>query len=160
MKIKEGASAVFKLRKIGFLIMFSMQLARRPGFLAVVLFSLANPIFLIAQQPTAVETISLAEALHRAQQNEPAFAAANAAQRSASIDRYLAKTSMLPTVTYHNQVLYTQPNGQKNQGGQVGSQSAPVFIANNAVHEYTSQAAITETIGLKQFADAQVASAI
>ena len=158
MKIKEGASAVFKLRKIDFVIMFSMQLARRPGFLATVLFSLANPIFLIAQQPTAVETISLAEALHRAQQNEPAFAAANAAQRSASIDRYLAKTSMLPTVTYHNQVLYTQPNGQKNQGGQVGSQSAPVFIANNAVREYASQASIEETVGLRQVAQARAAS--
>ena len=33
------------------------------------------------------------------------------------------------------------------------------FIANNAVHEYTSQASINETVGLKQFADAQVASA-
>lgn len=57
--------------------MLSMQPARhRAGFLAIVLFSLANPTFFIAQQPTAVETISLTEALHRAQQNEPAFAAA------------------------------------------------------------------------------------
>jgi outer membrane protein TolC len=104
--------------------------------------------------------VSLPEAIHRAQQNEPNFANAIAAQKSASIDRYLAKAALLPSVTYHNQVLYTRPNGQTNQGGQVGSQAAPVFIANNAVHEYTSQAAISETIGLKQFADAQVASAI
>ncbi|WP_254062120.1 TolC family protein [Acidobacterium sp. S8] len=101
----------------------------------------------------------MSEAIRRAQQNEPVFANALAAQKLAATDRYLAKAAMLPTVTYHNQVLYTQPNGQTNQGGQVGTQSSPVFIANNAVHEYTSQASITETVGLKQFAEAQVASA-
>src|SRR5579871_5236823 len=103
--------------------------------------------------------ISLTEAIHRAQQNEPVFVSAVAAQKSAGIDRYIAKAGLLPSVVYHNQVLYTQPNGQTNQGGQVGTQSAPVFIANNAVHEYSSQASINETIGLRQFADTQVASA-
>jgi outer membrane protein TolC len=106
-----------------------------------------------------IVAISLAEAIRRAQQNEPVFASAVAAQKSATIDRYLAKAALLPSVTYHNQVLYTQPNGQTNQGGQVGTQAAPVFIANNAVHEYTSQASINETVGLKQFADARIASA-
>jgi outer membrane protein TolC len=101
----------------------------------------------------------LAEAIKQAEANEPAFASALAAQRSAHIDGYLAKAALLPSVTYHNQVLYTQPNGQTNQGGQVGSQAAPIFIANNAVHEYASQAIINETIGLKQFADAQAAAA-
>lgn len=103
--------------------------------------------------------LTLTEALKRAQANEPTFAAALAAQRSARIDGYLAKTALLPSVTYHNQMLYTQPNGQTNQGGQAGAQASPIFIANNAVHEYTSQAVINETIGLKQFADAQVAAA-
>ena len=103
--------------------------------------------------------VSLADAIRRAQENEPAFAGAIAAQKTASIDRYLAKASMLPTAVYHNQVLYTQPNGLNNQGGQTGSQPAPVFIANNAVHEYASQASINETIGLKQYADTQAASA-
>jgi outer membrane protein TolC len=60
---------------------------------------------------------------------------------------------------YHNQVLYTQPNGERNQAGQVGSQAAPVFIANNAVREYASQVSINETVGLKQLADAQAVSA-
>ena len=113
-----------------------------------------------AQEPPAVPAIiSLPEAIRRAQSNEPVFAASVAGQKSAAIDSYLAKAALLPSVTYHNQMLYTQPNGQTNQGGQVGTQSSPVFIANNAVHEYTSQAAINETIGLKQFADAKVASA-
>ena len=110
-------------------------------------------------KPAGVEIISLSEAIHRAQQNEPTFANAIAAQKSANIDRYLAKAALLPSVIYHNQMLYTQPNGQTNQGGQAGTQASPIFIANNAVHEYTSQAAISETVGLKQFADVQVASA-
>lgn len=114
-----------------------------------------------AQNPPAVPvTISLSEAIRRAQVNEPTFAASVAAQKTAIIDHYLAKTALLPSVTYHNQMLYTQPNGQTNQGGQGETpQSAPVFIANNAVHEYTSQASINETVGLKQLADEKVASA-
>ena len=108
---------------------------------------------------SAPVSISLQEAIHRAQENEAAFAAAFADQRSAAIDRYLAKASLLPSAIYHNQALYTQPNGQTNQGGQTGSQPAPIFIANNAVHEYASQASINETVGLKQFADIRLASA-
>jgi len=105
------------------------------------------------------QTLSLDEAIHRAQQNEPAFAAAVADRKSASIDQYLAKAALLPTAVYHNQVLYTQPNGQTNQGGQAGTQPSPIFIANNAVHEYASQASINETIGLKQFASIHTAEA-
>ncbi len=103
--------------------------------------------------------ISLSEAIRRAQQNEPAFAGALAAQKSAAIDRYLGKAALLPSVVYHNQALYTQPNGLTNQIAQSGAQASPIFIANNAVREYTSQASINETVGLKQFADAQVAAA-
>ncbi len=113
-----------------------------------------------AQQASPVPiVISLSEAITRAEQNEPVFANAVAVERSAAIDKYLAKAALLPSVTYHNQMLYTQPNGQTNQGGQAGAQALPIFIANNAIHEYTSQASINETFGLRQIADAQVASA-
>jgi len=126
----------------------------------VLLFLLTITTMANAQDtPAAPLVISLSEAIHRAEQNEPAFANAVAAQKSASIDRYLAKAALLPSVTYHNQVLYTEPNGHANQGGQIGSQEAPVFIANNAVREYASQASITETIGLRQFANERAASA-
>ena len=111
------------------------------------------------QEVHTSEPLSLSEAIRRAQANEPAFAAAAAAQKSARIDSYLAKAALLPTVTYHNQMLYTQPNGHANQGGQVGSQASPVFIANNAVREYTSQGVVSETIGVQQFSDAKVAAA-
>jgi outer membrane protein TolC len=129
-------------------------------WMACALILLPCPWMADAQQQTeAPPLITLAEAIKRAQANEPAFAAAVAARKSADIDSYVAKAALLPSVTYHNQMLYTQPNGQNNQGGQVGTQASPVFIANNAVHEYTSQGVVNETIGLKQFAQSQVASA-
>lgn len=103
--------------------------------------------------------ISLDEAIRRAEQNEPVFAAAMAEQRIGALDRSIAGAALLPSVIYHNQVLYTQPNGQVNQAGQTGNQSAPIFIANNAVREYASQASINETLGLKQVADLRAASA-
>jgi outer membrane protein TolC len=139
-------------------------MVRRLDFPITELFAIALSFGLCStglaqQQADTSRPISLVEAIKRAQANEPAFAAAIAAQKSARIDGYLAKAALLPSVAYHNQVLYTQPNGQTNQGGQVGSQASPVFIANNAVHEYASQGVISETIGVKQFADAQVAAA-
>lgn len=118
------------------------------------------PAFAKAQENQAIPaSISLAEAIHRAEQNEPIFAGAVAAQKSAAIDRYLAKSALLPSVLYHNQVLYTQSNRPTALAAQTGSQSSPIFIANNAIHEYTSQASVTETVGLKGIADARVAAA-
>jgi outer membrane protein TolC len=95
--------------------------------------------------------ISLAEALKRAQSSEPTYASAVADNKVARLDRSIARAALLPSVTYRNQALYTQPNGLLNQAGQgAGSQPSPIFIANNAVHEYTSQAVINEDIGLPQ----------
>lgn len=111
------------------------------------------------QTPAAATHISLTEAIQRAKANEPLFAASVAQQKTAAIDSYLAKAALLPSVTYHNQVLFTQSNGQQSSGSPPGLQSGPIFIANNAVHEYVSQASINEIIGLKQMSDARVASA-
>ncbi|HZY71781.1 MAG TPA: TolC family protein [Edaphobacter sp.] len=136
--------------------------AHRAALVAIVILHPTEFVALAyAQTPQNVPiTVSLSDAIRRAQANEPGFAASLAAQKSADIDRYLAKAALLPSVVYHNQMLYTQPNGQTGQDGQTGtSQSAPVFIANNAIHEYTSQASINETIGLKQMADVKLASA-
>ncbi len=105
-----------------------------------------------AQQPVPAGTpaITLDEALSRARTNEPAFAAALAASRSADLDRSIARAALLPTVNYHNAFLYTQPNGATNQAGSAGAQAAPKFIANNAVREYASQGVVNETLGLAQ----------
>lgn len=125
----------------------------------VLLLGMACCVPVCAQQAGAPEHVSLADAIKRAEANEPMFATAVAAQRSAKIDSYLAKAALLPSVTFHNQVLYTQPNGQTNQGGQVGVQASPVFIANNSIHEYTSQASVDERISMSQVAAAQVVAA-
>ncbi len=100
--------------------------------------------------PAAAPTISLDEAISRARSNEPNFAAAAAAARVAGLDRSIARAGLLPTAVYHNQFLYTQPNGARNGAGGIGSQAAPRFIANNTVHEYTSQGVVSETLGLAQ----------
>lgn len=107
----------------------------------------------------ALPVISLKDAIHLAQLNEPVFAAASAEAGAARLDHSIARAALLPSAVYHNQLLYTQPNGLHNQAGQTGSQSAPIFIANNAVHEYASQAAVTETLGLQQVAALHLASA-
>jgi outer membrane protein TolC len=94
-------------------------------------------------------TITLDEAIRRAEANEPTYAAASAENRASALDRSIARAGLLPSVVYHNQALYTQANGQQNQAGQgVGAQPSPRFIANNAVREYASQAVINETMGL------------
>ncbi|MBB5341585.1 TolC family protein [Tunturiibacter gelidoferens] len=100
-------------------------------------------------QPGPAITLDLALSLART--NEPAFAAAVAASKSAQLDRSIARAALLPSVVYHNQYLYTQPNGAHNGAGSIGSQAAPKFIANNTVHEYTSQGVATETLGLAQY---------
>jgi outer membrane protein TolC len=95
--------------------------------------------------------LTLDEVLMRAKANEPSFAAAAAASRVAALDRSIARAGLLPSVVYHNQFIYTQPNGAENQAGSSGTQAAPLFIANNAVHEYVSQGLVNETVGVQQF---------
>jgi outer membrane protein TolC len=107
-----------------------------------------------------VEVITLDEALRRAEVNERGYASASADSRSASLDRSIAVAGLLPSVDYHNQFLYTQPNGLYNQAGQgVTSQPAPRFIANNAIREYASQAMVNETVGLAGLAGVRHADA-
>jgi outer membrane protein TolC len=100
--------------------------------------------------PEAPIVITLDEALKRAQTNEPTFAAALANSRSAGLDRSIARAALLPNVVYHNQYLYTQPNGVKTVVAPATASQTPIFIANNAVHEYVSQAVVNEEIGLAQ----------
>jgi len=97
-------------------------------------------------------TITLDEAIRRAQANEPAFAAALADSKVAKADGWIARAGLLPGVVYHNQAIYTQGNGPKGQASQI-------FIANNSVHEYASQASVNETLGLGQLAGVRRADA-
>jgi outer membrane protein TolC len=122
----------------------------------LILFTLAGSLTTLGQQLTstppaaASAPVTLGQAIALARVNEPAFAAAAANARVAALDHTIARAALLPGVTYHNQALYTQPNGGFNGGGPVGSQAAPRFIANNAIREYASQGVVTDTLGLRQ----------
>jgi outer membrane protein len=124
----------------------------------------ASPV--LSGQPTVAQpgqSITLTQALALAQSNEATFAAAVAASKVAILERSIARAALLPQASFHNQFLYTQPNGDFTQTGTAAAQAAPRFIANNAVHEYVSQGMVTETLGLMQytaFARANAAAAI
>lgn len=116
----------------------------------------------MAQSPATPPdpALTLDEAIWRAQANEPSYAAAVADSKVAVLDRAIARAGLLPGVTFHNQGLYTQPNGSANQAGQgAGAQPSPRFIANNAVREYASQGVVNETLSLAQAADVHRADA-
>jgi outer membrane protein TolC len=115
-----------------------------------------------AQTPAPVPgRITLEEAIARAKTNESTFAAAVAANKNAALDHSLARAALLPSVVYHNQYLYTQPlhGASAPANANTTSSSVPRFIANNTVHEYTSQAVVTETVGAQQATAVAQASA-
>jgi outer membrane protein TolC len=104
--------------------------------------------------------ISLDEAIRLAEANEPTFAAALAEGHATALERKDARAALLPSASYHNQYLFTQSNGTQAATTQGGvNQSLPVFIANNAVHEYYSQGSANETIGLAQVGAVRLADA-
>jgi outer membrane protein len=159
--------------------MTSMGLAQTPGSVPVgpvpagstaIGVQGAVPSFPIQAKNAAVpavspgQTITLDEALALARANEPAFAAALAQSKVAKLDKLIAKAALLPSAVYHNQYLFTESNHASTQvSARDGTSSAPVFIANNAVHEYASQGQVTETLGLAQYtalAHADASSAI
>ena len=107
----------------------------------------------------ATAPLTLDEAIRLAESNEPALAAASAEARSSALERKDARAALLPTATYHNQVIYTQPNGQSNRIGQITNEPSPIFIANNAVREYVSQGVFNETVGLAQVGAVRLADA-
>lgn len=117
----------------------------------------------VATASAAPVVITLDEAIRRAEKNEAAFANAVAAQKAAVLDRSIARSNLLPNVRYHNQYLFTQSDGTQNAsalgGERPGNTAGFVFIANNAIHEYASQATVTETLGLAGFAQVKRANA-
>ena len=115
----------------------------------------------VASNPNSLP-ITLEDAIERAKANAPTFAAAVAASKVAALDHSLAQSALLPSVVYHNQFLYTQPahgRGQSANASTAATTSIPRFIANNSVHEYTSQGVVTETIGVQQVTAVAQASA-
>jgi len=85
--------------------------------------------------------------------------AAKAAQESAAYDRTIARAALLPQGSIVGQYLYTESNGV-DFGGVVPGAPGPVFIANNAVHEYVSQFTTTENLSLAAVARYRQAGAL
>ncbi|HVG26103.1 MAG TPA: TolC family protein, partial [Acidobacteriaceae bacterium] len=115
-----------------------------------------------SQLPSAAPqspTITIDEAIRRAEANEPLFAAAAAESRARRLERTDARAALLPTATYHNQVIYTEPNGEADRIGQTIGAPSPVFIANNAVREYVSQGVFSERLGVAQVGAIRLADA-
>ena len=113
-----------------------------------------------AMPESTSETLTLEQAIALAAGNEPVFAAAAAEQTAAALERKIARSSLLPTVTYHNQAVYTQPNGvPASRIGQTTNAPAPIFIANNSVREYASQGVFNERLGLGQIGEVRAADA-
>jgi outer membrane protein TolC len=145
-----------------FRVTISRSCRCRPISLSIVLVVLVSSAF--AQQsvssvatPSAPPAVTLNDAIARARANQPAFAAAVAQAKTAKLDQSIAKAALLPNAFYNNEFLYTQggagfiTNPAKAKDPALQSTSAPRYIANNAVHEYVSQASVTETIGPQQF---------
>ena len=114
-----------------------------------------------SQQPGAAAAnaplrLTLHHALELARKNSTQFQAAQTDVAIARQDRFQAGAALLPSVTYDNQMLYSQ-GAPAALAGQTG---VPVlFIANNAVHEYFSQANVHESIDLAAIAAFRKASA-
>jgi outer membrane protein len=102
-----------------------------------------------AQSPSTTISLTLSDALTRAKANSPQFQAALVQLGVAREDRVQARAALLPNVDYNNGFLYTQGNGTPEGR----------FVANNGVHEYVSQGAVQQVLGVGQFADYRRTSA-
>jgi outer membrane protein TolC len=130
--------------------------AQQTGLSAQTLSSASTP----ADADAAKLTIE--DAIARARANEPSFAAAVAAGKVAALDHSIARSALLPSVVYHNQYLYTEASHGPSQSANASASAVavtPRFIANNAVHEYTSQGVVSETLGVPQVTALQHAAA-
>ncbi|HUX43505.1 MAG TPA: TolC family protein [Terracidiphilus sp.] len=125
---------------------------------AAVCCACASPCFAQAANPSvppaasasaAPQAITLQEAIHRAEANEPTFAAAKANSASAALDPSIARAGMLPSARFYSQGLYTQPNGIYAEGGEGVSSPNPRFVANDSrPREYIAQGMVDETLSL------------
>ncbi|HWG38668.1 MAG TPA: TolC family protein [Terriglobales bacterium] len=84
-----------------------------------------------AAAQTAPPTFTLAQAMERARANSPDFQAALVAEGIASAGTTQARAALLPALNYDSSYIYTQ---------------AGRYIANNGVHEYSSQGNLHEAL--------------
>ncbi len=87
------------------------------------------------QNPSPPPAIDLKTALAMAHKNDAVYQAAVTQAALAHEDKRQARAALLPSLTFLNEYLYTQPNSL-----------GIIFIANNAVNEYTSQGNVHEAL--------------
>jgi outer membrane protein TolC len=139
-----------RLRRVPELLACVAAIAFQPAVVHAQTPVAAQPAPVSASAPATGTPITLDEAIRRAQLSDVAFRTAAADKSIAGYEKTIGRSALLPGVTYLNQYLYTKgveplPAGTPS--------TAPIFIANNAIHEYISQASITETIGVARVAD-------
>jgi outer membrane protein TolC len=86
--------------------------------------------------PQAALVIDLQNALERARNNSPQLQSASLGLVTAREDRVQSKAALLPSLNYVNQYIYTQGNGTPSG----------VFVSNDGVHIYNSQAAVHQEL--------------
>lgn len=92
-----------------------------------------------SQAPSSAPlTLTLQDALERAKANSPQFQSALTELGLARQDRVQSRAALLPSVNYNMEYLYTQGNGTLS--------NSPIFIANNAVHEYIAQGNVHQVL--------------
>jgi len=96
-----------------------------------------------ATSSTAPITVTLQDALTRAQSNEPQFHAALTDYGVAREQSVQARAALLPSVNYNAAFLYTQ--GNRTATGR--------FVGANGVHEYVSQGNAHQSLSLQDVAD-------
>ena len=100
---------------------------------------------LAASNAAAPITITLQDALTRAQANEPQYRAALTEYGVAKESRVQSRAALLPSVNYNAAFLYTEGNGTRSGTGR--------FIANNGVHEYLSEGNAHQALSLQDVAE-------
>jgi outer membrane protein len=115
-----------------------------------------QPAAQTANSSAAPLRLTLQDALDRARKNSVPFNAAMTNAGLARQDRRQALDALLPSVAYNNSAIYTQSAGAVA----TAATGVPVvFIANNAVHEYISQADVHEAIDVAAVANYRKVSA-
>src|SRR6266700_4790141 len=97
-------------------------------------------------------TITMQDALTRAQANEPQYHAALTEYGVAKEQRIQSRAALLPSVNYEAGFIYTEGNGTHSNTGR--------YIANNGVHEYISQGNAHQALSLQDVAEYRRASAL
>lgn len=103
-----------------------------------------------ASTPTSAPiTVTLQDALSRAQQNEPTYRAALTQYGVARENRVEGRAALLPNASFESSYLYTQGNGTL----------AGRFVANNGVHEYLDQGNAHQVLSWQSVAEFRRAQA-